>query len=473
MILRKLIILVAIPYIVGVSDKKSVDFTAESFKPIVQKAKKRENQKFNCLGENEMPIAGFGFIPSENCCGANNPNFMNRTNAGNYKEAGFNLAIGFNEIQNLNTKELRRALDICEDVGLGYIVRDPTIYGARSMTPIEEPTPSVEYYEDYIKGLWVTEHPAFAGFGFIDEPTCYNYPRIGAAQQAIDNLLPGSLNVTTLFPSYGRVYFCVEDRGQSDWEAYQEYVERFIDECNPQILAYDYYMFYTEEDSKLTPNNSKGYYQSLSYFRRKAKEIGVPFWTSYSASKHGCGKPHTPKEIKWTVNTSLAYGTQGLQYYTYWPVIEMRDVYDLESSNFTALTTPNGVLNDTYFAVKSVNNYAHKIEDIIMGYEHIGMLQFGNKNGSAIPMVDNLRFCYPLKNIRCGGAVVGCFKKENKQAYLVVNDSISSGIEPFDISFTEKLNVRIRTVDTDRTYENTNSLCVFLSAGEACMVEVL
>ena len=168
-----MILLLTIPFVVGVSKKDSVTFdnVPENFQlksPKIEK--RREGQTFKGLKEGELPIVGFGFIPSEHCAGANNPDFLNKTNVGYYKDAGFNLVSAIYEFQNYNTKQLRRALDICEELDIGYVARDQYIYGTRAYEPVTEHIPTVEEFEDHIKDLWITEHPAFRGFDFIDEP---------------------------------------------------------------------------------------------------------------------------------------------------------------------------------------------------------------------------------------------------------------------------------------------------------------
>ena len=478
MILKKAILLLAVPFIIGVADKDSVSFDNKFLNKIPSMI--GSNSRYKSLEEKELPIVGFSFIPSEYNCGSNNPDFMNRTNVGNYKAAGFNLVSAINEMQNINTKQLRRAMDMCAEFDLGYIVRDPTIYGTRAYEPYEEEAPSVEYYEDHVKSLWVTDHPAFAGFGFIDEPTYYNYSRIANAHQAINNLLPDTLNLTTLFPVYGRSYFglgidnVVKPREEMDkWECYEIYVDEYIRQCNPKVLIDEYYMFYREEDSELTPKKSEDFFRSLSFYREKAKSIGVPFWGMASSGKHGVKKPHYSKEIKWAINMCLAYGAQGLQYYTYWPVVEMADVFNMEKANYFALTSPNGVPNDQYYLVKEINNFAHSMEDVIMNAEHVGMVQYGNNKISVIPEKDNLKIYGSLQNIKCNSAVVGCFNNAGKPAYLVVSDSITSGYELFDFSFGERVDLRVRTLRGVETYKDVRSFSEFLSGGEACMVEVL
>ena len=96
------------------------------------------------------------------------------------------------------------------------------------------------------------------------------------------------------------------------YKGYDEFIADYLNEVKPDYLSYDYYAPLGE-----FPNMRDTYFYQLGLIRNIVQEQHLPFWCFVLTSKHYDYRLIKPSELYWQVNTSLAYGAKGIQYFNF------------------------------------------------------------------------------------------------------------------------------------------------------------
>ena len=226
------------------------------------------------LSRGEMPILAWYGIPPEETT----PERFREV-----KESGITM--------NLTTypdaASMARALDVARKVGITMIVSCPELK--------TDPASTVRRFRS---------HPATAGYMLRDEPGRKDFPELGEwarAIQAVDNRHFCYLN---LFPNYA-------SEQQLGTATYTEHVDLFIKEVPVPIISFDHYPV---TGDSLRP----GWYENLEIIAAAARKAGKPFWAFALTVAHGPYPVPTLAQLRLQVFSDLAYGAQGIQYFTYW-----------------------------------------------------------------------------------------------------------------------------------------------------------
>jgi hypothetical protein len=192
------------------------------------------------------------------------------------------------------------ALDACQAAGLKAIVSDPRVrgYDWQKVDAIEARKRVTELIQE------VRNHPAVYGYYLRDEPPSSFFPGLATVSSVVKELHPGVWPYINLFPNYA-------DASQLGTKTYDEYVEKFIAECNPPVLSYDHYALFEG-------GGMRGeYFANLESVRRAAVKHKLPFWQIVASL--GCLNYREPSmtDMRFQVYTSLAYGARGLAYFKY------------------------------------------------------------------------------------------------------------------------------------------------------------
>ena len=436
----------------------------------------------------EMPILGYMGVPGNAITNSAAPSFLTRANIQAYKDAGFNILSGLYEKVPLYNAEVFKALEICEELQLTYFVCDNTYRS--SFDEPQENVPSKDYFVAEMLDDFYFDSPAFGGIAVRDEPSIHCFDQMGSVNAALMELTDGKkLMYTNLFPK-GANQFQLgfsSSKTASTWEQYEQYVADFIAKVKPTVLPYDCYTMIKPDSQVSDVNGQSGvgnYIRSLSLFKRYAEQNHIPFWVTVAAHDHIYTRESIPlKQTQWTVNTSLAYGAKGVQYYTYWNdgagSSDMGTWADQDKNRSEGLVSCNGALTDNYYRIQKINKNIQLIDHVLMQAEHHGVMQFGAQHIKLIPQ-DVLYSYGNLRDIR-GDAFVGCFSHEGNDVYYIVNNSVDSGIKTFKADFIDNADVRLtslRYVSEDNptgqiVKENALSVGFNLSGGEGVLLEVL
>jgi hypothetical protein len=192
------------------------------------------------------------------------------------------------------------SLDLCHEAGLKAIVSDARTYNYdwTAVDPAAARTRVTELIAE------VRNHPAVYGYNLRDEPTAAFFPGLAAVSKVVKEQHPGAWPYINLFPNYANA-------GQLGAATYDEYVEKFIEVCQPTILSYDHY-------AVMEGGSLRGeYFANLESIRRAALKHKLPFWQIVLALGALDFREPSATDLRFEVYTSLAYGARGLAFFKY------------------------------------------------------------------------------------------------------------------------------------------------------------
>lgn len=428
--------------------------------------------------EDVMPIGGF-FGPYT--VTVNNENYEKRTF--NYltddifekiQDLGVNLITYTENNYTTNKKDVITQLELAEKYGIDVYLKD-----ARLTSEYCETKQIANIISDYI------QYASFKGIAVIDEPnTDYygtdqgrdmnTYAPLATSLNGYCNLI-GNINLNpktwSLMPNKKA------DESKVD-EAYEKYVEEYIRTCSPKVLSMDYYVF----DRPSAWKTEAGYFDNLEVMRQNALEHGVTFWNFIQAGRSFNSTIHetptdntmpTDAQLLWNVNTSLAYGAKGIQYFTliqpHYFAYEKKNgeyTYDFERNG---LIGADGTETPWYEAAKKANQQIAAVDEVLMHTTSKDVLAIGDKVQSETCKTST-SYGVLTSVDATAGAIVGVFDYCGKNAFYVVNYDYNNA-QKVTLNFDN--NQTYSTISAEGKTQSFGSKCELnLEAGGATLVVV-
>ncbi|MEI7836408.1 MAG: hypothetical protein WCK05_08340 [Planctomycetota bacterium] len=357
------------------------------------------------------------------------------TSLARYKElaeCGFNVA--FPAIDTLWSASSKagvehnlRYLDTCKQAGLKALVWDGAMIQPKGWpAPGPEDIPGIEKAMDGIIARY-SSHPALLGYVVYDEPDREQFDRIGVINKYLLKKDPKHLPYINLLPSYA-------GPPGSNWRSpnYEESVGGFIKTVGPALLSWDHYrqMFEAGDESC--------YWENLEIVRRKCLKAKIPYNQIIVSMKHMGYRECSEADLRWQVWTSLAYGSRGIQYFTYWFVKE------LAWADAPALITKDGKRDVKWEYVKKINNRIAKLGPTLVKLTSTGVYCTDPLPVGTRPLSETA----PVKKAEGGPMVIGCFKDAS-------GDKPAEYIMPVNRSFTAAIKA---TLTLDEKYESVSEI---------------
>ena len=339
------------------------------------------------LQPEEFAILPWGFTPA-------NPDVLREI-----RECGFNLA-GFVAPEHL---------DLVSEAGLKCIVSDGSTHVGDAEAQLDEKE-IAQRVEALVKR--VGEHKAVFGYFLNDEPGAKLYPGLKKWVEAYRKANPNVLAYINLFANYA-------SPEQMNVPTYAEYLESYVKTVQPRFISYDHYA--------LMDNGSlrDGYFQNLESVRAVSLRHNLPFWNTVLANAHNHYAEPTDAGLRFQLYTSLAYGTRGISYFTYFAPsagnfrMAPIDQFGHKTPIWDMLRNVNlqvHCLGTVYVKLRSVNVFHHP--DVPQGCSGLQTSRF-------------------ISEINGGNLLVGEFEGPDGQPFvMVVNKSLHDSIT-FHVKFKE------------------------------------
>jgi hypothetical protein len=279
---------------------------------------------------------------------------------------------------------MSEALDIARQAGIKMIVSCPELKS--------NPEETVKRFMN---------HPAVAGYMLRDEPGRADFPDLGSWAKRIRAVDDNHFCYLNLFPNYA-------NEEQLGTKTYQEHVDLFIREVPVQILSFDHYPVIGDS---LRPQ----WYENLEIFSAAARKAGKPFWAFSLAVAHGPYPVATVAQMRLQVFSDLAYGAQGIQYFTYWTPLDT--VWKFNN----APITPDGKRTEVYDRIKTVNREIRDLSPVFLGARVISVAHTGASIPQGTRRLTSLPQPFRSLNTEGAGAVVSVLENGGISYLVVVN----------------------------------------------------
>lgn len=454
--------------LMGCSASKTSGPESESL--VMEKEESRAVSVSFIGGKDVMPITGYigPYVHAYSSDGNVFPDYITDEYYQMIADSGINLIVYSFTDYSGTPDAVTKNLELAEKYGVGMFVTDNNVLGKIEQDDItvEEVAKEIVNYSDY---------KAFCGMYMVDEPqaTYYNIgdgSRLLQKYEQLADIIHNKLDIL----SYCNLY-PIMDIGKNK-ENYENYVNDFCDILQPKVLMWDYYPFdaYREGDMQL-------YFYNMNLVREKAEERGIPFWAYVQAGSQWNDsweelpsvKPYYPNEFQfnWNVNTSLAMGAQGIQYF---PLIQPYQFTLAENGGWDF--ERNGIIgamgNKTqwYYYAQNINKHIGAIDEVLMNSVSKGVIVTGEQAISDMEMTSCVIESGTFNQLQSvtGDAMVGCFNYNGKTALYIVNYSFENA-QKITLNFDGTQNMKM-IQNAKTSHVKGNSLTLDMAAGEGILL---
>ncbi len=365
---------------------------------------------------NILRIGAWEGPPPANYEGKGNPDFIIEERYQEIAESGINLIYGLHE--NADQASIKKALQYCEKAGISYLASDnltSSFYAGSSMH---------EFTKDY------DSSPALKGFFITDEPPAKWFSDLGKMKKAFEKEYPGKEFYLNLYPTYAKA-------DQLGTSTYEEYLDSYLKELQPNFLSFDHYSLKTSGDR---PFMTTDVLYNLELAQGKCQEYGIPMYT-FVASMNRMDTFRSPKEseISHQVMTELAYGSRSIQYFCYWTPLSYEEL------GVNAMISASGERTPLYEGVKNVNKTILNLDEAYLDFSYQGTLPIQGSEEEDYPLQytmldDPLKEIEGIKEIAASeNTLIGVFKnEEGRDGYLISNFSDPAYEKKDEIALTLK-----------------------------------
>lgn len=421
-----------------------------------------------------MPIVGYHGPYNDTDSRGNQYNLITEESYRLLAEAGFNLIskIEMNWAIAKNRTNIIESLEYAEKYGIGLYVWDNGLFSANTTdAAIAEQISQYSQYESF-KGIYVADEPATDSYYPSWDSKLDTYVAQAKAINQYCNL-NAYINLWPNVAAYGD---------------YCAYMDEYLQKTDGKILSYDYYAYgktYRPKYQDFYESNLKAYFINLSLVREKSLEEGVPFWPYVQAGNHwNVGGNHagmtttndtpTREELLWNVNTSLAYGAKGIQYF---PLVQpdyfayaLDNTYDYDRNGVLGA---NGQPTPWYPHVQEANEQIALVDEYLLKASSEEVLAKGAAAQADTGITDESYGA--LKSItvadEVNGAVVGAFAYKGNDMFYVVNYDTTDTVNADKITLNFAGIEGYRLIQkSGMTFGEGETCELTINAGEAVLV---
>ncbi len=343
-----------------------------------------------------------------------------------------------------SNEKLEKALSLCEKYGMGYYV-DPFYIRGQIGTrtedmSVEEMPLSQEGGQEQFQQVFndITKNGTrncVLGLMACDEPFPKMLDNLGVISKAfygLENL--GDRHLYTNIIGYWEGKSTLW--GQTEPITWDEYMNMVFSEINLNMLSITYYPYTSAETPEI---NLKDAFNKLGMYRNLAQKFGLPAHRMLQAGGQHNDKAEwidtvdpypSEAETLFDVNTSLAYGYKGIQYFTLVQpehyAYQTGETFDFE--NRCGLIGGAGNLTRWYYFAQRANKQIVAVDEYLMQAANMGVIVHGDTASAIIldeetpgeEIITSKTF-RQLTSVSGDDCIVGCFDYKGGTALYVVN----------------------------------------------------
>lgn len=312
--------------------------------------------------------------------------------AKNLKDANINLLIGSGNPESNYYDAWYKA---CQNAGVDFLATNSSYY-----MPTMVDTAKIQ---SDVKSV-ASKYSHCAGYYVWDEPDSNNYWKIRKISQAITQVLPNKLTLTCMLPSYGSYTWTTTDNDLK----YTNYISKYMSKVKPQVLSMDYYPF---QQFGINANmKTNGLWKDMGYLRYTAQKNNSSYWHIFSAVdewEHVTSNNMNLERISLQVNGALAYGVEGVAYFT----------------GNQAIVKHDGSKAAKYDQLAAFNKQTLNIGNLLLSAESTEIYHSTGYSNPGSAYLDTLSDSKIIKKLPTAGSgiIAGVFTKGNKNYIVLVN----------------------------------------------------
>ena len=343
------------------------------------------------------------------------------------KECGFNLCR-----HSANAQQFEKLLGCMEGTGLKLLMHNSSFeYNGGNGHKINNWEKDIISFVNRFK-----DNPLVAGWQLKDEPKWNDLLELRKRYTLLKNVDSSHFILINLVGVISKPF-------TGPCKTLDVYLDSIQSIFDLYVWSSDYYPI-MKKNGKLTVNY-QDFFNDLEVFSAKSKVTGIPMW-SYCESmeystEHYSRPAATIPYLSFEIFSALAYGAQGIVYWTYWQrPSTSRETY------ISALVDLDGNRTKAWYAAKEINFQIKALTPVFLGAEmiecrHTGLIKMKN----AMPYIEKFG---PIENLTNeeGGVLVSWLKNGEKNYIIIVNHNVEN-----------KQNINVKFIPTSRITKLTVS----------------
>ncbi len=310
------------------------------------------------------------------------------------------------------------------------------------------------------------QYDSFGGFHLRDEPTSDMFPFISRCLDKLEQL-EGQLGYTDLNVYLNLfAYFSPEwlSNGTDSSMTWPKYI-RGLSDAGADYLSFDLYPIAGD-----APNVTPTWFNYLAMINEVALEVNKP-WMGYAqvggdTPAYGMDiRVANESEMRWDVNTMLAFGAKGINYYLLVSPPYFANAAKTEL-NTHSLINVYGEKTVYWHYAKAINTQIKAMDHILMNSTHEGVIIEGKSPCEY--QGDSRIYTYRGLKTVSGTALIGCFDYQGETALLVVNNDFTADGE-IVLGLDKAYDCQIIQEGKERT-QNAKEITLQIKAGDCAMV---
>lgn len=304
------------------------------------------------------------------------------------KEMGINV----NLCNYPDAESMQKALDIAQQVGLKMITSCPEL-----KTDCEKT----------VRRLMA--HPALEGYFLRDEPIQKDFADLGEWARKIESIDNRHFCFVNLIAAIHPTK--TEALGT---KSYADYITTFAQTVPVKQISYDFYPVLNE-------GIHERWYEGLEIVSTEAKKLNLPFWAFALASSYNELHPEpTVAALRLQMFSNLAYGAQGLEYWS----------YRMSQGLRSAPVGLDGKRTIVYDRIKHVNSEIQNLAGVFAGAKVVAV----NHTGTVIPRgtsrLTKLPQAIKVFETEGEGALVSTLENGENTFFVIINRNLEKSM-PF------------------------------------------
>lgn len=318
------------------------------------------------------------------------------------KEAGITINFSFFK----STAEAEQSLNMAQKVGIKIVLSCDELKTA--------PEKTVKRFMN---------HPALAGYFLRDEPSRSEFADLAKWAKRIQSVDDKRFCYVNALPIYAENWQFETATEQDTLTSltYRQYISTYIKEVPMQFISYDAYCVIGDS---LRAN----YYENLEIMADECKKAGKSFWgfgLTTGSSLPVNFPPPTLAELRLQIYSILAYGAQGVQYFTYWtPGPEENNIWDF----YRGPIGLDGKRTVTYDRLKQMNEEVKNLSGVFYGSKVLSVKHMGEKTPKGTRRFSKLPDGIKILDSNGAEAVVSTLENGANTFVVVVNSNFKKSM---------------------------------------------
>lgn len=254
----------------------------------------------------------------------------------------------------------------------------------------------------------------------------------------------------------------------TDYFDYICYIQNIF---HPQMWSYDYYPFSINTSTNKLVIAYQQFYYDLECYLKISLQTSRPFWTYIQTMAFKAGNLYRPATnetlLRFSIFSSLAYGAQGIAYWTY----GQRDSNENETY-LSALVNKDGKKTKAWYAAKKVNGEIKRFNDV---FYQCNVKEVRHTGDRLYKGTKKLTGEYgPFKMVRSGdaGVMVSLIENKGKEYVVIVSRDVQKK-QKISLELKPNLSITDLTPSTPKTYSWRKDINLTLDKGGYVIFEVM